>query len=410
MLSTSQKKIIAMYGSSLVGVVLGFLVSIFNSRVLGAEKFGDFKFIETVARFIASIVSVGLFISLTRLVAINKNPDKERRLVGLFVIIFMITSAIGLVIFLIFSYFEPYFFENNLDKNIRRSLFIVMVLIGNLALIQILKGLHKIYLLAILGVLPFTCYLVVSYYYNSVQPLDLDSVLLLYYGIQFIFLTISIFLQKPKFNIKKQLFKELLEENSFNGKPIYYGSLAGVATTHIAGLSISYYLENTQVGFFMLSLTVCSPLLTVPSVLGTIYFKKFVDINTIPKKVIQLSVAGTILALVIFYIFIEKVVTTFYSSEYLPVVDISKFLILGFIFHGFGDLINRFLGAKGQGKSLRNAAYLVGIINVLGYTFLIKYFDITGAIVTKIVASCSYLIAMYYYYRIHIRKEAKLKN
>ncbi len=87
--------------------------------------------------------------------------------------------------------------------------------------------------------------------------------------------------------------KELYKENKYNGKPIYFGSLAGVATTHIAGLSISFFMDNTQVGFFMLALTVCSPLLIVPSVLGTIFYKQFVDMKSIPNKVYYFSILST---------------------------------------------------------------------------------------------------------------------
>ena len=101
---------------------------------------------------------------------------------------------------------------------------------------------------------------------------------------------------------------------------------------------------------------------------------------------------------IVFYSLIEFVVISFYTEAYLPVSTISKYLIIAFIFHGLGDLINKFLGAKGKGKLLRNAAFMVGIINVLGYTILIKYFNINGAIITKILASCLYLIVMLIYY------------
>jgi O-antigen/teichoic acid export membrane protein len=396
-----------MYGASVLGIILGFLVSIFNSRILGPERFGDFKFIETVARLIGSVVSVGLFISLTRLVAMKKNEKNTRKFLGLFTSIFAIISVLGLLLFFCFSFVEPYFFENQLDDVIRKYAFIVIVIIGNVAIMEILKGLHKIYTIAILSVLPILSYLISAYVLSSFIPFGLESILLLYYGIQLIFLATTIFFLKPDFKFKKNLLNELLEENKLNGRPIYYGSLAGVATTHLAGLSISYFMDNTQVGFFMLSLTICSPLLVIPSVLGTIYFKKFVEIDKIPSKVIYFSAMSTVIALVFFYLLIEKVVITFYSSDYLPVSDISKFLILAFIFHGLGDLINRFLGAKGKGKLLRNAAFLVGIVNVLGYTILINYFNINGAIITKILASAFYLSIMLFYYLNFIKANKK---
>jgi O-antigen/teichoic acid export membrane protein len=190
----------------------------------------------------------------------------------------------------------------------------------------------------------------------------------------------------------------VIHENNINGRPIYYGSLAGVATAHIAGFSISYFIDNTQVGFYALAITVCSPLLIVPSVLGTTLFTKFANLDFLPKKVIVFSIIATLLALVVFYVFVEKVFLLFFSEEFSPAIDISKILIFGFLLHGLGDLINRFLGAKGLGKLLRNAAFAVGFVNILGYSVLVYYFGIAGAIVTNIFASGTYLFMMYYYY------------
>lgn len=398
MIESPIKKMMAMYGASVLGILLGFLISIFNTRVLGPENFGDYKFIETVARFIASLVSVGLFISITRLMAMNKDKAKEHKYVGLFTILFGITSAIGIFLYCIFSFIEPYFFNNNLSFSIIRYFFIVIAIIGQVALGEILKGLHKIYSLSILGVIPLFTYLVLVYIINEFYPVNIDIVIFTYYGILLLVILVTLIWLKPDFKIKKPLITELLKENKYNGRPIYYGSLAGVATAHIAGISLSYYLDNTQVGFFMLALTVCGPLLVIPSVLGTIYFKQFVSLKSIPSKVTYFSILGTVAALIVFYTLIDWAIITFYSEAYLPVSHISKYLIIAFLFHGFGDLINRFLGAKGKGIVLRNVAFLVGIVNVLGYTILIKFFDINGAIITKILASGLYLTAMLIYY------------
>jgi len=248
-------------------------------------------------------------------------------------------------------------------------------------------------------------YLVIIYPLSRWITVSLDQVLLISYGVGLVVVTIFLIRLKPNFSFEKSITKELFQENNKNGKPIYFGSLAGVATQHVAGISISYFMDNVQVGFFMLAITVCKPILMIPSVIGTVYFKQFATIKAIPKKVFTFSVLSTIGALLIFYLLIEKVIVTFYSEEYLAVSSISKFLILAFIFHGLGDLFNRFLGAKGKGKLLRNAAYVVGIVNVLGYVFLVKYFDLNGAIITRVLAGIMYMSVMLFYYFKYIRNQ-----
>lgn len=398
MIENSRSKMVVMYGSSIAGILLGFLISVLHTKLLGAEKFGDFKFIETVVRFIGSLVSVGFFISLTRLLAINEDKIKERKYVGLFTIIFVIISLIGILLILFFSYVEPYFFGHGLSKIFRKYFFVVSAVIGQLALNEILKGMHKINNLVIFNVLPGTIYVIILYALSFYLTIGVETILFLYYLIIFSAVILAIIYLKPKFNFDKKMFSALLVENKHNGRPIYYGSLAGVATSHIAGFSISYYLNNTEVGFYMLALTVCSPILIVPSVLGTIYFKEFVHLKSIPRRVLAFSFLFTFIALIIFYVLIEPVVIYVYGDTFLPVSVMSKYLIFGFILHGLGDLYNRFLGAKGKGKLLRNAAFLVGIVNIVGYTALISFFDINGAILTKILASCLYMSVMIYYY------------
>ncbi|OUR90661.1 hypothetical protein A9Q87_11935 [Flavobacteriales bacterium 34_180_T64] len=391
-------KILTLYGSSFIAIGLGFAISVFNTRVLGKEAFGDFKFIETVFRFLASIVSVGVFISITRMLAIAKTKIYKHKLIGFFVISLAVAGLIGIVLLIIFSYLEPIWFSNNLGHIFRKYAFLIFAILGSIALREILKGLNKIYILSVLNTIPAVTYLIIAYFYNLNNALYLEDILLLLYGLQFIYILIIIFKLKPKLNIKKSLVREVFHENKVNGRPIYYGSLAGVATAQIVGFSLSYYIDNTQVGFFTLALTVCSPLIMIPSVLGTVFFKKFANFDFIPKKVIIFSILATVFALGIFYLLIDKIFLLFYSEDFSPVIGISKVLIFSFLLHGLGDLINRFLGAKGKGKLLRNSAFMVGIVNVLGYTILVNYFGVNGAIITKTLASVTYLFMMYYYY------------
>lgn len=391
-------KTLTLYGASFLGILLGFAVSVFNTRVLGKEAFGDFKFLETVFRFLASLVTVGVFISITRLLAIAKEKVLKQKLLGLFVLAFIITGLIGVILLILFSYLEPIWFSDNLGFYFRNYSFLIFAFLGTLALREILKGLNQIYTLSLLNAAPALAYLIVAYTLNLNNPLYLTDIFLLLYGIQFIFLLIIIFRLKPNFNFSKDLFKGVMTENKTNGKPVYFGSLAGVATAHIAGFALSYYIDNTQVGFFTLAITICTPLVMIPSVLGTVFFKKFASSEFIPKNVIYFSLAATAFAMIIFYLFIEKIFLLFYPEEFTPAIDISMILIFGFLLHGFGDLINRFLGAQGKGKFLRNSAFMVGIVNILGYTILVNYFGVTGAIITKILASATYLLMMYYYY------------
>ena len=239
------KKALILYGASFLSIPLRFAMSILNTSLLGPQLFGNFKFIETVARFISDLTSVGIFTSLSRLLAIAGCPEKERKYVGFYVIILSIISVIGVIVFIVFSWIEPYYFDYNLGHIIRNCSFIVISISSMLSINLILKGLNRIYDIVILSLIPPIIYLGIVYAIKDYIDVDVSFVLTFYYLILLGIIIFLIFRLKPNFNISKLLFKEVLNENKTNGKPIYLGSLAGVATTHIAGLSISYYINNT---------------------------------------------------------------------------------------------------------------------------------------------------------------------
>ena len=65
------------------------------------------------------------------------------------------------------------------------------------------------------------------------------------------------------------------------------------------------------------------------------------------------------------------------------------------------------MGAHGQGKFLRNGAFISGAIALVGYTVGVYYFSIWGAILTKISASIAYFASMVIYYY-NFRKNYKV--
>ena len=73
-------------------------------------------------------------------------------------------------------------------------------------------------------------------------------------------------------------------------------------------------------------------------------------------------------------------------------------MALGFSIHGIGDMINRYLGSHGQGKSIRNSSVINGLFKVFGFTVLVYLLNTKGAIITNIVCSILYcgILLMYY--------------
>jgi len=137
-------------------------------------------------------------------------------------------------------------------------------------------------------------------------------------------------------------------------------------------------------------------------------FKEFANRNAVSKKSTKITLLISVFSLVMFVILIKPVIIGLYSKRFLAVINLTYIVAIGQVFYGFGNYYNRFLGSKGQGKSLRNGAIYVGLTNLIGYVILIPYYGATGAAITQLISGLVFIISMLYYYS-KFRKDKLLK-
>lgn len=222
---------------------------------------------------------------------------------------------------------------------------------------------------------------------------------LLQWGLYTLIYTGIIIATRPSFRNLRPVWQQLNDENRRYGIQLYIGSLVMVSTNYLAGISLGYFNhDNSEVGFYTLALTVTSPLVALPSIIGTTYFKKFATQPRIPTKVIAGTVAMTAVTGVLFVLLIHPVVRYLYTDRYAIVGTYASILSVGYCIHGLGDMFNRYLCSHGQGVSVRNASIANGIFKLLGYTFLVALFNTNGAIATTIICDVIYFSCLIFYY------------
>ena len=393
------KQIISLYSSLTFGILISICVSVINTRLLGPKQYGDLKFLQNMFIFISTFLTLGIFVSGARLLASKENEKIKRQLIGSLYILASIISVVLIIIVFIFSFFEEQIFNNKLGLIIRVFSPLLFVFPFQLCLQNIMQGDNKIYALSIFNIAPRILYIIMVLVISLLTHISLTYVL----GIQFLSLAILIFVMaihfKPEFINFKKISSIIWQENKTYGLQVYIGMLVGVASAQLAGLSIGYFIDNTNVGFFSLALTSTMPLTMIPSAVGITFFKDFANSSSIPKRATLVTIILSLIGLFIFLLFIEKVILLLYTSEYLPVVSLAYLVSFGSILHGFGDYINKFLGAHGKGKALRNGAIVVGFSNIIGYIVLVRMIGVKGAAITKIISGLTYCVMMLYFYR-----------
>lgn len=402
--SKNGKQVVILYFSTIIGVFLGILSSVINTRFLSPTDYGDVRYVQNIINFFSCIFLLGYFVSGSRLLAVNNNKEENSGIKGVMVV-FLLKTIIALMVVMVLCYF----FHIYIKENINASLFLVSIPVCAQPLMlnyinTTAQGDNQVDRIAYARLLPAFLYVIIAYWLYSSYGASSSFMIILQWGIACVILTLVIYSTRPKFKNQDIYKRKLVEENKKYGVHLYFGSLAMVATQYISGMTLGLYnTDNKDVAFYTLALTISMPLSMLPSIVGTTYFKQFATTNYIEKKVFNSTVLVTLMSLVLYVIIIQPIVAYLYPASYASVGVFASILALGKCIHGIGDMINRFLGAHGCGKEIRNASFATGAWLVLGSVVAVYFIGIWGAIITNILGSTIYFGVLLTYYRKFIK-------
>ena len=376
------------------------LVSVLNTRSLDPSAYGDVRYVNNIIGFFSGIFLFGYFVSGCRLLALAKTKEDAARIKGTMVCILGVTILLMMVVMIICGIIH----HHVLHKTYYNLFYYVLPVCGSTLLLNYIntssQGDNSISTIAAARLLPHLLYLIPAFLIYHYLGANSTRMLLLQNGISVVVLAFLIYKNAPRFVQLKETFRQLNEENKKYGLQVYFGSLANVSVQYIAGMCLGIFgADNTNVGFYTLALTVTTPLMMLPNVIGTTYFKQFAHQTFIPRKVLIATYSMSVISLIGFCLLIYPVVDILYDDSYSMVALYASVMAIGFTMHGLGDMYNRFLGAHGLGTYLRNGAFICGGIALVGYTVGVYFGGITAAIITRIVSSIAYFLAMILSYK-----------
>ncbi len=383
-----------MYSAMLTGICLSVLVSVLNTRLLGAEGYGDFKFIQNLFTFTVTCITLGVFVSGARLIASETNSVDKKRLYGgmlFFIVLIYVFLAVG---FYLFSYIQADIFKKDLGGAIRLCLPLMFAMPMIICSENVLKGDNRIYELALFRVMPTAIYLVFAYLTHVLLSLTVEKALIINMSSAAIVSAVVMYRSYPSFTNIKSTVVRIYEESKSYGFNVYLGVVASVATTTLGGISLAYYIDNVAVGYFMLAMTMTQPLTMVSTSIGLSLFKRFANTDVIGYKAFLATCLISFSSLLVYLLIIEDVILFLYSDDFLPVVSLCLVMAVGATFQGIGGFINNFICARGYGRIARNTAFVRGAINITGYTVGVTYFGLQGASYTVLSSGMIYMLIM----------------
>ena len=399
------KQSAVLFSANILNIALGLGVSIFNTRFLGPEAYGDFKFLLNLFTLSVLIFTGGYFITGGRIVALDKFSEKKQELIGSLFFITIIASAIISVAMFIYSFFQDELFgTQNLGWTIRIFSLFLFVYPFETFIEKLLEGDNRISDLALTRIIPRFIYLGIIFIVSLETPVGLNAALIVHMLSLGMALAYVYYAVKPSFHNLKENVALVREMNKHHGMPMYLGTLIGQGSGYLGTMIISYFLDNTNVGYYMLAQTIATPLVMIPQSLGTVSYKKFANENKISGKVTLWTIASTLGVFLVFNLLVEYVVLFVYSEEYYPVIEITRLVAFALILQGFCFYINRFLSSQGLGKQLRDADLIRGVINIVSFFLLIRWLGIEGACYSLILSNIAVLIYLIIKYKQYIKK------
>ncbi len=400
------KQIISLYLVNIIGIPLGIITSMVLTNYLGAKLFGDYSYLNGIFTFAMVIFNFGFIQGANRALVLNSSEEKAREIYGssfiLVVFLFLIMSF-GLVIF--------GYFDNNINEKGLYTMFLYLIPFGWIYLLTgyfetLFQADNRMKALVFIRFYPKIGFFLTSLLiYFVFRKLNIDKLLVVYffYLLTFIvFYVLALWRIRPSFKNLKSNLNVIWEHNKNYGFDVYIGSLFAVGIANLATLIISNYdpiNSNEGVGFFNLAITFTAPLALIPNIIATTHYKEFAGLQKIPLKLFKTTILLTLGSLIILWVAIGPFIDLFYGKQYHSAIELTLIISLGIAAHGMADFFNRYLGAHGKGKMLRNSSIVVGVSLLVTNFLFIPIWHEKGAVFARLISGLVYLLNMIYFYK-----------
>jgi O-antigen/teichoic acid export membrane protein len=406
------RQVFLLFSVNIATIPIGLVTSVVLSRYLGPSGYGDYQFLDNIFTFSVLIFIFGFFHAANRALVLNNNKEKAKEYFGAaFVILIGLFLVMSLAL-TVYSLFDSNLKEKHLNKILLYSVPFGWFYLALNYFETLFQADNRIKLLAVARLLPKVGFLISAaliYWFLMKAPANkLQVAWGLYIFMQAAACCYVLFKIKMSFKGLKNAISEIWQYNKTYGFHVYTGAAFVVGVAQITGVLISYFgVNNSGVGFFSLALSIAAPLQFIPNTIATTNYKEFSLAPSIPRKLTQLTLLLTAICLIALWLVVPPLIIHFYGNKFQPVISLTFFASIGLALYGMADYYNRFLGAHGHGKLLRNTSFIVGSLILIFNLVLIPRFGATGAAITRMVGGGAYFLCMLYYYKKTVNNNRK---
>jgi O-antigen/teichoic acid export membrane protein len=370
------------------------------ARGLSTREFGSLSFAVSFLLLTALFFDFGLFLPAARH-AIVEDARGRREVVGAALLAFVpIGILFGLTIFGL-SYGVDSWFHVHVGSSLRVLAALVFVYPFQVLGQYLAQGVDRLHIYSITAAAAQALY-VVALTVLVIEGAALSVTLAL--TLRFVGMLIGwgalIVWLRPRFGRAAERVRSLVRDARAYGTNVWVGRLLSIGTYNMDVLMLASFTSARSVGFYALAGSVAY-LVGLP-VLGmaAALFGRMAANAQIERSWLMLAwISGLGLAAIVSAA-AYPVIPFVFSDRYSSAAPLVLPLALAAAVRAVTTIYNQFLQAKGRGKELRNAAFILTGSNVLFNFALIPPFGAMGAAWASLIAlACNYAAHVLFYAR-----------
>ena len=399
--STTVRQTSYLYVSQIMGLILGFATSIFNTRWLGPDDFGLFCTTVAAAEFVTLFMDFGFFSSGARVLALKReSPQAQRQLVGLLVLIGLALSLLAAILLFGLSFFVVQLLKAPIQDLLRYFCVLLGILTFQSLVESVCRGTNRIGTLAVFNLMSRGLSLVLMGGFLVAGKYNLSLAMTSYLVGFFVSVLLALLSLRPVFSGLRHTLRDLCLDVRSYGFKAYTGDIASTASFRTDSLLISHFVDTTRVGHYRLANLLINPMLTFSRSLSTALFSKLAGSAKISSKVLWCNAGWLIFCTLGLVVLGPTLIRNFFGSKYDPVSSLLLIVSVIGVLSGLTQPLNMFLAAHGKGSYLRTAALVLTGCNLILNFVMIPIWGIWGACYASAVARFINLLLHLYYYRL----------
>lgn len=387
-----------------------FITAVVISRTLGAEYYGQYKYLILLLMTSYLFSGLGIFEANSQFLALKKTDKDFSFIFALFFGFFIY------IIIIVFFFTFMHISDSEIIKLYFFPVFIMLmfihILFNNMG--QILIGLDLINEYNIISSVKAVLTLIGVWILYVFNKFNLRGIIFTQILVTFVCLTIIIYFIRPnlrKIEIKSILKKSILTKYFKRGLLIYGSNVSTFLNYRLDMFLIKYFLGYSLLGIYSIAVMIVEKIWLIPESFRTILFLEVAKERKDKELVNQLT--RVIFSVVFLLTIILSLTSPFFiplvfSQKYGPSVQPLILLLPGVLFFTLSKMLSSYFFAKNLVKVNTIASVTAFVINLVLNIILIPVIQIKGvAIASTISYSFGGLYQLYMYKK---DSQSKLKE